>query len=62
MPPDTLSVSSAQPLRVVLKRTIVQFINDADDPLEREDRIQIALEEGAITYPESYSLRTDGDL
>jgi|HubBroStandDraft_1064217.scaffolds.fasta_scaffold265757_4 hypothetical protein len=62
MLPDTMSISSTQPFGVVLKRVIVQLINAADDPMEREDRIQIALEEGAITYAESYQLRTDGDL
>lgn len=52
----------AQPFSVVLKRVITSLINDADTPLDREDRIQAALEEGAISYAEAYALRTDGDL
>ncbi len=51
-----------QPFGIVLKRVIVSLINDTLDPLEREDRIQTALDEGAITYPEAYALRTDGAL
>lgn len=59
---DTPHDLSAQPFGSILKRVIVSLINSASDPLEREDRIQIALDEGAITYPEAYALRTDGDL
>lgn len=52
----------AQPFSVVLKRVIASLINEADTPMDREDRIQAALEEGAISYPEAYALRTGDDL
>ena len=52
----------AQPFSVVAKRVIINLINQADCQLEREDRIQAALDGGLLTYAESYQLRTDGDL
>ena len=53
---------SAQPFSALLKRATIQLIDAANDPLEREHRILIALEEGALTYPEAYSLRCGDDL
>lgn len=55
-------VGPAQPFSVIIKRTIVKLIDDANDPLEREDRIQVALDEGALTYTEAYVLRCGDDL
>lgn len=55
-------VGSAQPFSAIIKRTIVKLIDDANDPLERENRIQVALDEGALTYPEAYALRCGDDL
>jgi len=50
------------PFATVLKRLTVRLINAVADPMEREDRIQVALQEGALTYSEAYQLRTDGEL
>ena len=52
----------AQPFSVRIKRAVVQLINATDDPLEREDRIQVALDAGTITYADSYALRCGDDL
>lgn len=52
----------AVPFGTLAKRLIVNLINAADDPMEREERIQIAVEEGLLSYAESYRLRTDGEL
>lgn len=59
---DTPSDNCAQPFFTVAKRMIVNLINDTEDPMEREDRIQAALDGGLLTYAESYQLRTDGAL
>lgn len=53
---------AAVPFGTLAKRLIVSLINDTSDPMEREERIQIAVEEGLLTYEESYRLRTDGEL
>lgn len=51
-----------QPFNIVLKRAIIDLIEQADTPMEREDRIQVALDAGAITYADSYLLRCGDDL
>lgn len=51
-----------QPFGAVLKRAIVSLIDQADTPSDREDRIQTALDEGAITYAEAYALRCGESL
>jgi len=53
---------SVQPFAVLIKRAVVTLIDAADDPLDREHRIQVALEEGAISYAEAYALRCGDDL
>lgn len=62
MPIRTRQPSFAQPFSQLIKRAVVDLIEMADSPLEREDRIQSALDEGAITYPDAYALRCGGDL
>lgn len=58
----TVPADDWQPFSSVIKRTIVRLINQADTPMDREDRIQSALDAGAITYPEAYALRCGDDL
>ncbi len=53
---------SAQPFAVLIKRAIVDLIDMAPDPLDREHRIQVALDEGALTYADAYALRCGDDL
>lgn len=48
--------------RALLKNYTIWLINLAEDASERESRIQIAHEEGALSYDEAYALRTDGEL
>lgn len=58
----TNQADDPQPFGVIIKRTIIALIEQADTPMEREDRIQAALDAGAITYAESYQLRCGDDL
>lgn len=58
----TVTEPPAQPFSVLIKRAIVDLIDRASDPLEREHRIQVALDEGVISYAESYALRCGDDL
>lgn len=59
---NTLSDICAQPFFTAAKRAIVNLINETDDPLTRDDRIQVALDGGLLTAAEAYQLRTNGDL
>lgn len=52
----------AQPFSSLIKTMIIRCINGADDPMEREDRIQTSLDLGIITYAESYALRCGDDM
>lgn len=47
----------AQALGDLTHGIILRLIDSAPSPLVREDRIQIALDEGALTYAEAYQLR-----
>lgn len=59
---DTDCACVAQPFSVFVRSIIIRCINAADDPLEREDRIQTALDAGVITYRDSYALRCGDTL
>ena len=58
----TAAGDEVQPFGALLKRAIVNLIDQADDPMEREDRIQTALDAGYITYSDSYRMRCGDDL
>ena len=59
---DNAPMQDAVPFGTMAKRLIVDLINATDDPLEREDRIQIAVDEGLLSYAESYALRCGEEL
>ncbi len=59
---DTMQRDAAQPFSSVIRAIIVRCINGADDPIDREERIQSALDMGVISRSDAYSLRTDGDI
>lgn len=50
----------AQALGDLAHGIILRLIDSAPSPLMREDRINLALQEGALTYAEAYQLRDGG--
>lgn len=46
-----------KPVGSIVKQILLQIIARTQDPLEQEDRINIALQEGAISYREAWELR-----
>ncbi len=59
---DTLRYPCAQPFSELLKATIVRCINGADTPVEREERIQEALDMRVISPAVAYALRCGDDV
>ena len=47
----------AQAIGDLAHEIVISLIESAPDPVMREDRIQVALDEGALTYAEAYQLR-----